>query len=106
MTCRNHNRGIQNAYNAPIGFSFNYSETFNRITELSCNNYKSWKTNLLYLLDINNLIDFINTEKIIIFKRNKVNFGPNLYTIDKLDNSLVYRNDIDPQNIKLDNTTK
>jgi len=106
MTGRNHNRRSQNAYNAPIGFSFNYSETFNRITELSCDNYKSWKTNMLYLLDINNLIDFINTEKIIKFKRNKVNFDPNLYTIDKLDNSLVYRNDIDPENIKLDNTTK
>jgi len=37
------------------GITFNYLENFNRVIELSTENYPSWRTNILYLLMINNL---------------------------------------------------
>jgi len=85
--------------------SFNYSENFNQVTTLSTENYVSWRTKMLYLLDINDLVDYVTTEKIKKIKRNKVN---NLedYIIDKLDRSVVYPKTTDPQDIKNDNTTK
>jgi len=43
-----------NAANAPRTINFNYSENFNRITELFVENYIEWTTNILYLLCINN----------------------------------------------------
>eukprot|EP00833_Pecoramyces_ruminatium_P007745 jgi/Orpsp1_1/1181777/evm.model.c7180000078571.1 len=90
-----------------FGFSFNYTENFNRITELNSDNYQSWKINMLYLLDINNLIDYVITEKIKKYKKNKVLNNLENYITDKLDNSLVYKNDINPVDIKKDdNVTK
>ena len=37
------------------GITFNYQENFNRVIELSTENYPCWRTNILYLLIINNL---------------------------------------------------
>jgi len=62
MSTRNTTRRNGNSsstQNPPIGFTFNYTENFNRIVELDPENYATWKTDMLYLLDINNLIDYI-----------------------------------------------
>jgi len=53
-----------NAANAPRTINFNYSENFNRITELFVENYIEWTTNILYLLCINNLDSYVTTEKL------------------------------------------
>jgi len=62
-----------------ISLQFTYSENFNKFTELSTENYLSWKTSILHFLDMNNLIDL--TEKIV----NKVNKIENFecYLIEK-----------------------
>ena len=49
--------------------NFNYSENFNRITELTPENYPRWRSNMLYLLTINQLTNYVLTEK--IFKKRK-----------------------------------
>jgi len=36
--------------------NFNYSENFNRVIELTTENYHRWKGNILYLLTINDLV--------------------------------------------------
>ena len=108
MSTRNtarRNGNFPSTQNIPIGFSFNYTENFNRIVELDPENYATWKTDMLYLLDINNLIDYITIEKIKKYKKNKINNLDN-YIIDKLDNSIVYQKDTDPIDIKNDNITK
>jgi len=38
---------------------FNYSENFNRVTELNRENYITWRRNMLYLLNINKLTKYI-----------------------------------------------
>jgi len=35
--------------------TFNYSDNFNRVIELSTENYPCWRMNILHLLMINNL---------------------------------------------------
>jgi len=97
----NESENLPNKHN----ISFNYSENFNSVTTLNTENYSSWKTKMLYLLDINNLVDYVTSEKIKKIKRNKVD---NLedYIIDKLDGSVVYHKSTDPIDIKNDNTTK
>jgi len=73
MTNRNNNkRTLNNIPNSPIGFSFTYTEIFNKIIELDCDNYRSWKTNMLYHLNINNFTDLISSEKFIKLRRNKI----------------------------------
>jgi len=44
--------------------NFNYSENFNRVIELTTENYHRWKGNILYLLTINNLVFYATKEKI------------------------------------------
>eukprot|EP00833_Pecoramyces_ruminatium_P006506 jgi/Orpsp1_1/1180538/evm.model.c7180000073811.1 len=83
------NRRNNNVNTNPNGISFTYKENFNRAVNLTTENYPSWKTNLLYLLDINNLIDYVNLEKIKKFKRSKITDNINEYVQDKLDRSLV-----------------
>jgi len=44
--------------------NFNYSENFNRVVELTPENYNRWKTKMLYLLSINNIVSYITQEKV------------------------------------------
>ena len=46
------------------GISFNYSENFNHVTELTVENFQDWKTNVLDLLIINNLGEYISLPKV------------------------------------------
>jgi len=48
----------------PMGISFSYSENFNRVIELTNENYSSWKSNMIYLLTINNLEKYVMSEKV------------------------------------------
>jgi len=73
-----------------MGISFNYSENFNHITELTVENFVTWRTNILYLLCINNLDEYISTPKIKKIKRRDVNNRIEEYIIDKFDPTLVY----------------
>ncbi|KAG4097278.1 hypothetical protein H8356DRAFT_941342 [Neocallimastix lanati (nom. inval.)] len=43
---------------------FNYSENFNRVVELNIENYNKWRTKILHLLSINNLVGYITKEKV------------------------------------------
>jgi len=54
----------ENAESRPKGITFNYSENFNRVVELTTENYTSWKTNILYLLMINNWESYVTSEKV------------------------------------------
>ena len=76
------------------GFSFNYSENFNHVTKLNIENFHNWKTNILYLLTINNLDEYVRKKDI---KENLDN-----YIIDKFDSSLVYDTNTCEKNIKND----
>lgn len=87
------------------GLPINYLEKSIKETELNSENYYSWKVNMLYLLDINNLIDYVISEKINKIKINSITNMGN-YVIDKLDNTLVYDKNISPTDIKNDNITK
>ena len=51
------------------GISFNYSENFNHTTELNIENFQNWKTNILYLLTINNLDEYISSQNKKIKKK-------------------------------------
>ena len=111
MPRRNQNQNQnQNQNNSitPImvpGIKFTYSENFNKVTELSTENYLSWKTSILHFLDMNNLIDYILTEKIVKIKVNKIeNFED--YLIDKINPTLVYSKNTNPIDVKMDNITK
>jgi len=42
---------------------FNYSKNFNRVVELNTENYNRWRTKILHLLSINNLVDYITNKK-------------------------------------------
>jgi len=46
------------------GISFNYSENFNHVTELTIENFQDWKTNVLDLLFINNLEVYVSLPKV------------------------------------------
>ncbi|OUM56158.1 hypothetical protein PIROE2DRAFT_19366, partial [Piromyces sp. E2] len=102
MTTRNNKRNSNNNN----GISFNYSENFNRVTKLNSANYNSWRTNMLYLLDINDLSEYVTGEKIKKVKKNKILNNIEDYVIDKLDKSVVYHKTTDPNDIKNDNLTK
>ena len=42
----------ENEQPTPKGINFTYSENFNRVVELTTENYPDWRTNILYLLMI------------------------------------------------------
>ena len=54
------------------GITFNYSENFNRVVELTTENYISWRTGILYLLTINNLETYVIEEKVKKLKRRNI----------------------------------
>ena len=72
------------------GFSFNYSENFNHVTELNIENFHNWKTNILYLLTINNLDGYVSSPKVKKLRKKDIKENLDNYIIDKFDSSLVY----------------
>jgi len=93
----NENNDINNK-----GINFNYSESFSRIVELTSDNYISWKTNMLYLLTINNLENYVIQEKIKKLKKRHIRDDINDYIDDKFDNNLVYDKETNLLDIKND----
>ena len=93
----NENNDINNK-----GTNFNYSESFSRIVELTSDNYISWKTNMLYLLTINNLENYVIQEKIKKLKKRHIRDDINDYIDDKFDNNLVYDKETNLLDIKND----
>jgi len=104
----NHRNSRDNQNNYTNGVTFNYSDNFNCIVKLNSSNYNSWRTNMLFLLDINNLSDYVTEPKIQKFKRNKIDGDINKFIIDidKLDKSVIYNKSTNPTDIKNDTITK
>ena len=86
----------------PKGITFNYSENFNRVVELSIDNYVSWRTNILYLLMINNLESYITKEKVKKLRKRDVKDDIDDYFEDRFDSNLVYDKDTNFLDIKND----
>jgi len=82
------------------GITFNYSENFNRVIELSTENYPSWRMNILYLLMINNLEGYVIEEKIKKLRKRNLMDDLDNYLVDKFDPSLVYVKSISLKYIK------
>jgi len=72
------------------GISFNYSENFNHITELTVESFQDWKTNVLDLLIINNLKEYISLPKVKKLRKKDIKEDLDKYNKDKFNNSLVY----------------
>jgi len=85
---------------------FSYSENFNRVVELTTENYGRWKTKMLYLLSMNNLTSYINTEKVRKLRKRDVKDDISDYIEDEFDNTLVYDKDTNDSDITNDTTTK
>jgi len=82
--------------------TFSYSENFNRVVELSVENYSNWKTNILYLLMINNLESYVLKEKVKKLKKRSITDDLDDYLDDKFDKNLVYDKDTNLLDIKND----
>ena len=82
------------------GITFNYSENFNRVIELSTENYPSWRTNILYLLMINNLEGYVIEEKIKKLRKRNLRDDLDNYLKDKFDPILVYEKNTSLKDIK------
>jgi len=105
---------IRNRNNVPItiddtdknitkGITFNYSEKFNRVIELSTENYPSWRTNilyLLYLLMINNLEGYVIEEIIKKLKKRNLRDELDNNLEEKFDSSLIYDKNTSLKDIK------
>jgi len=93
FTTEYNNNNIRNT------ITFNYSENFNRITELNTENHTTWRRNMLYLLNINKLTKYVLIP--IIKKLKKKDIKGNIkYIEDQFDDTFVYKknttiNDID-----------
>jgi len=81
---------IQNRSNARRTVNFNYSENFNRVIELTTDNYQRWKCNMLYLLTINELVTYATKEKVKKLRKKDIRDDISEYTEDQFDNSLIY----------------
>ena len=86
--------------------NFNYSENFNRVIELTTENYPRWKGNMLYLLTINDLVLYATKEKIKKLRKKDIKEDISNYTEDQFDNSLVYAKNTNENDINNDITTK
>jgi len=82
--------------------TFSYSENFNRVVELSIENYPSWRTNILYLLTINNLESYITKEKVKKLRKRDIKDDIDDYLEDQFDNNLVYDTETNLLDIKND----
>lgn len=78
---------ITNERQPQNGKSFNYSENFNKLT---IENIFNWRANILYLLTINNLNEYVTKEKVKKIRRKDIMENVENYIIDKFDPSLVY----------------
>jgi len=77
------------------GITFNYSENFNRVIELSTESYTSWRTNIIYLLMIN-----VIEEKIKKLRKRNLRDDLDNYLKDKFDPILVYEKNTSLKDIK------
>jgi len=92
----------ENAEPRPKGITFNYSENFNRVVELTTENYTSWKTNILYLLMINNLESYVTSEKVKKLRKRDIKDDLDDYLEDKFEPNLVYDKETTLLDIKND----
>jgi len=69
---------------------------------LTTDNFVNWKTNISYLLFINNLDDYISHEKVKKIRRRDITESIEKYTINKFDNSLVYEIGTSEKDVKND----
>ena len=79
----------ENEQPTPKGINFTYSENFNRVVELTTENYPDWRTNILYLLMINNLESYTLTRKVKKLRRRDIKDDPDDYLTDQFDPNLV-----------------
>jgi len=70
--------------------TFSYSENFNRVVELTVENYTSWRTKALYLLMINNLEFYVTSEKLKKLRKRDINDDIDNYLEYKFNNNIVY----------------
>ena len=84
----------------PKGIQFNYSENFNNVCELTLENFQYWRTNILYLLTINNLEEYISSPVVKKLKRRDITDNIENYIIDNFDGSLVYAPNTTKEDIK------
>jgi len=93
----------ENELPIPKGINFTYSENFNRVVELTSENYPDWRTNILYLLMINNLESYALTRKVKKkLRRRDIKDDPDDYLTDQFDPSLLYDKETSLLDIKSD----
>jgi len=85
---------------------FNYSENFNRVVELNTENYNRWRTKILHLLSINNIIAYITKEKVKKLRKKDIQGDLSEYIEDEFDDTLVYDKNTSIIDINNDITTK
>lgn len=83
----------------PNDITFNYSENFNRVNELTPENYMEWRTSILYLLCLNNLDIYVSKEKVKLLGKRNVKENIDDYIPNKFDDSLAYAKDTSNQDI-------
>ena len=86
--------------------TFNYSENFNRVTELNIENYTTWRRNILYLLNINKLTKYVLIPIIKKLKKKDIKGNINEYIEDQFDDTFVYEKNTTINDIENDITTK
>jgi len=92
----------ENQHLAPKGITFNYFENFNRVVELTIENYPVWRTNILYLLMINNLESYALTRKVKKLRKRDVKDDIDDYMNDQFNQNLVYDKETSLLDIKSD----
>ncbi|ORY08817.1 hypothetical protein LY90DRAFT_518963 [Neocallimastix californiae] len=92
----------ENEQPIPKRINFTYSENFNRLVELTTENYPDWRTNILYLLMINNLESYALIRKVKNLGEENIKDDPDDYLTDQFDPSLVYDKETSLLDIKSD----
>ena len=70
--------------------NFNYSENFSRVVELTPENYNRWKTKMLYLLSINNIVSYITQEKVKKIRKKDIKGDISEYVQDEFEDTMLY----------------
>jgi len=86
----------------PKGITFCYSENFNSVIELTSENYTFWRTNILHLLMINNLEEYVTNERVKKLRKRAVKDDLDDYLEDRFDSNSVYDKDTSLLDIKND----
>ena len=81
---------VEESNNARRLVNFSYTENSNRVTELTTENYREWKRNMINLLSINDLLTYITKEKVRKLRKRDIKENIEKYTEDQFDDSLVY----------------